>query len=360
MYNDASTSMSILLITDFLPPKFSATGQYTYHFASRYSKKKINTSLIGIGDKEEILKDKFLNIYSISAPKLIKQSSTNRLYWNLVTCLKISFLICKIRKNFKYLIFNGTPQLLIYFIFLLNFFLKKKIIFRTTDFFPETLIAFSKNKFLKFFLIKIVLFFTNKIRESFYKIQYLGYDQKIYLEKISKIDKYQIKRDICLIKFNKSPKTKRKFKIIMYSGNLGLAHDYITFVYGYKKFINNNKNRFKLWINASGQSLEPFLNLLKKEKINYFHTKTISIKKLDILLSKADIHLIFLKNEFSNIVLPSKIYCLIKSKKNILYVGPKSSDVYYLIKRQNMKNFHVNVGDYNKLSEYLKIYLDKN
>ena len=33
----------------------------------------------------------------------------------------------------------------------------------------------------------------------------------------------------------------------MYSGNLGLAHDYITFVYGYKKFINNNKNKFKLW-----------------------------------------------------------------------------------------------------------------
>ena len=52
----------------------------------------------------------------------------------------------------------------------------------------------------------------------------------------------------------------------MYSGNLGLAHDYITFVYGYKKFINNNKNEFKLWINASGQSLEPFLNLLKKRK----------------------------------------------------------------------------------------------
>ena len=41
--------MSLLFITDFLPPSFSATGQYTYHFAKRYSKKKIKTSLIGIG-----------------------------------------------------------------------------------------------------------------------------------------------------------------------------------------------------------------------------------------------------------------------------------------------------------------------
>ncbi len=345
--------MSLLFITDFLPPSFSATGQYTYHFAKRYSKKKIKTSLIGIGKSNKTVTDELLKIYSLSAPSLKKSSSMNRLYWNLHTCIKICHQTLKIKDEFKYLIFNGTPQLLIYFIFILNIFLNKKIIFRTTDFFPETLIAYNKNILFKLLLNKTLLFITNKIRQKFYKIQYLGYDQKSYLEKKYFIKKSQIKRDLCLIKFNNRYNLKRKYKIIMYSGNLGLAHDFKTFVNGYRKFIQENPNHFKLWINASGQSLKPFLKILKEEKIRYFHTKPVPIEKLGYLLSKADIHLIFLKNEFSSIVLPSKIYCLIKSRKNIIYIGPKNSDLYYLIKKQKNKNYQVDINDENSLKEAL-------
>ena len=303
---------------------------------------------------DKTTEEPFLKIHTFKAPKLKKHLSLNRLYWNLYSCTKICYLTYKIKDEFKYLIFNGTPQLLIYFIFVLNFFLKKKIIFRTTDFFPETLIAFSKNIILKFILSKILLFITNKIRQKFYKIQYLGYDQKLYLEKNYLIKKSQIKRDLCLIKLDYKKKIKKKYKIIMYSGNLGLAHDYKTFVNGYKNFIKENPNNFKLWINATGQSLKPFLNILKKEKIRFFHTKTVPIEKLGYLLSKADIHLIFLKNEFSSIVLPSKIYCLIKSQKNIIYIGPKSSDLYYLIKKQKNESFQIDINDENTVKNILK------
>ena len=293
------------------------------------------------------VEESFLKIYSFKAPVLKKHSSLNRLYWNLYTCIKICYLTYKIKKEFKYLIFNGAPQLLIYFIFILNLFLKKKVIFRTTDFFPETLIAFSKNFIIKFILNKTLLFITNKMRQKFYKIQYLGYDQKLYLEKNYSIKKSQIKRDLCLIELNNETQIKKKYKIIIYSENLGLAHDYKTFVKGYKNFIKENPNNFKLWINATGQSKQPLLNILKKEKIKFFHTKTVPIEKLGYLLSKADIHLIFLKNEFSSIVLPSKIYCLIKSKKNIIYIGPKSSDLFYLIKKQKNESFQIDVNDEN-------------
>lgn len=346
--------MSLLFITDFLPPGFSATGQYTYHFAKCYSKKKIKTSLIGIGNLDKTTEEPFLKIHTFKAPTLRKNSSFNRLYWNLYACIKICYLTCKIKDEFKYLIFNGAPQLLIYFIFILNLFLKKKVIFRTTDFFPETLIAFSKNTIVKIILNKTLLLITNKMRQKFYKIQYLGYDQKLYLEKNHLIKKSQIKRDLCLIKFDIKKKIEKKYKIIMYSGNLGLAHDYKTFVNGYKDFIKENPNNFKLWINATGQSLKPFLNILKKEKIKFFHTKTVPIEKLGYLLSKADIHLIFLKNEFSSIVLPSKIYCLIKSKKNIIYIGPKSSDLFYLIKKQKNESFQIDVNDENAVKNILK------
>ena len=83
---------------------------------------------------------------------------------------------------------------------------------------------------------------TNLIRQKFYKVQYLGYDQKLFLEKNYLIKKSQIKRDLCfLIKLNDKKKIEKKYKIIMYSGNLGLAHDYKTFVNGYKNFIKENQ-----------------------------------------------------------------------------------------------------------------------
>ena len=346
--------MSLLFITDFLPPSFSATGQYTYHFAKRYSKKKIKTSLIGIGNLNKTTEESFLKVHTFKAPVLKKNSSLNRLYWNLYTCIKICYLTYKIKNEFKYLVFNGAPQLLIYFIFILNLYLKKKIIYRTTDFFPETLIAFSKNILIKFILKKILLNITNLIRQKFYKVQYLGYDQKQFLEKNYLIKKSQIKRDLCLIKLNDKKKIEKKYKIIMYSGNLGLAHDYKTFVNGYKNFIRENPNSFKLWINATGQSLKPFLNILKKEKIKFFYTKTVPIEKLGYLLSKADIHLVFLKNEFSSIVLPSKIYCLIKSQKSIIYIGPKSSDLYYLVKKHKNVSFQIDVNDEDRVKDILK------
>ena len=53
--------MSLLFITDFLPPGFSATGQYTYHFAKCYSKKKIKTSLIGIGNLDKTTEEPIVN-----------------------------------------------------------------------------------------------------------------------------------------------------------------------------------------------------------------------------------------------------------------------------------------------------------
>ena len=50
----------------------------------------------------------------------------------------------------------------------------------------------------------------------------------------------------------------------------------------------------------------------------------------------------------------SKIYCLSKSKKNIIYIGPKSSDLFYLIKKQKNESFQIDVNDENALKNILK------
>ena len=52
------------------------------------------------------------------------------------------------------------------------------------------------------------------MRQKFYKIQYLGYDQKLYLEKDHLIKKSQIKRDLCLIKFDIKKELRKNTKLL--------------------------------------------------------------------------------------------------------------------------------------------------
>jgi hypothetical protein len=48
------------------------------------------------------------------------------------------------------------------------------------------------------------------------------------------------------------------------------------------------------------------------------------------LLVSADVHLISLRPAFSGIVLPSKVYGCIASRRAVLFVGPTGSDVHLL------------------------------
>ena len=172
----------------------------------------------------------------------------------------------------------------------------------------------------------------------------MGYDQKKYLLEKINIKKFQVKRDVCLVDFNEKKIREKNYKIIMYSGNLGLAHDYKTFVDGLILFLRKNpskKNNLKIWINSSGQNLSKFTSELKKNHIKFFKTDPVKINKLNKLLNKADLQLIFLRKEFLSIVLPSKIYCLIKNQSKILYIGPKESDVFYLGKNFVIKIFSI-------------------
>jgi hypothetical protein len=353
--------MSILFLTDFLPPKFSATGQYSYHQAKKYSKKNIKTSIIGISDKKMTFTDENLRIIGIKSIKLIKKSKIKRILWNIDVCIKICNEILKIKKDFKYIVLNGTPQFLIYFVYFLNFYLNKKLIFRTTDFFPETEMIINNNLFLRISL-NILLSLTRYIQKKTYKIQFLGYDQKKYLLSKINIKKFQVKRDVCLVNFNEiKKKNDKNYKIIMYSGNLGLAHDYKTFVNGLSLFFSKfpqKKNKIKIWINSTGQKLPDLLNDLKKNEIRFFKTKPIRIDKLDKLLNKADLQMIFLKKEFLSIVMPSKIYCIIKSQTKILYIGPKESDVFYLGKKFCNEDFvHVENDDTISLVNFFEKFI---
>ena len=77
-----------------------------------------------------------------------------------------------------------------------------------------------------------------------------------------------------------------------------------------------------------------------------FRSQPGHLEQLPRLLVTADAHLITLRPEFSGIVLPSKVYGCIASRRPVLFVGPTGSDVHALCRDADLPAYeHVQTGD---------------
>jgi hypothetical protein len=85
----------------------------------------------------------------------------------------------------------------------------------------------------------------------------------------------------------------------------------------------------------------------------------VPLASLEALLAAADVHLITLRSSFSGIVLPSKIYACIESRRSILFVGPASSDVHLLcVQTVEKPCVRVEPGDPDGFAKALEFFAD--
>jgi hypothetical protein len=133
--------------------------------------------------------------------------------------------------------------------------------------------------------------------------------------------------------------------LLLYSGNWGIAHDFCTFVDGYKRHHRQGRGRFVLWLNAVGASVEPIEAALKAEGLPYVKGRPVPIEQLASLLVTADAHLISLSEKFVGFVLPSKVYGCIASGRPILFIGSQRSDVHLLCRNAGQIYERVDVGN---------------
>jgi hypothetical protein len=135
-------------------------------------------------------------------------------------------------------------------------------------------------------------------------------------------------------------------KILLYSGNYSVAHEIETVVGGLIRHHTEGPGAFGLWLNATGSKAEIVEQQLRKAGIPVVRSQPGPIEELPRLLVTADAHLISLRAEFSGIVLPSKVFGCIASRRPILFVGPTSSDVHLLCRDAGLPVYeHVEVGD---------------
>jgi len=291
-----------------------------------------------------------LVVRRIHAEPVDKSNYAARLLWTVRTDLRLirEYRRARPRKGSE-LVITGSPPFMLFFALPAKILRGARLRYRITDFYPEVLIA-NSGASATLTLFKTLTWWMRRKVDCF---EALGFDQRNLLIQ-GGVDplKIVVKRDPSPVAITgmETPMTLPSElsgrKILLYSGNFGVAHEVDTVLEGYKRHHRQGTGKFGLWLNATGENADIIERRLREERLPYARTRPGLLEELPHLLAAADAHLITLRDAFAGIVLPSKVYACLASKKPIVFVGPTASDVHLLCEEsQNGAYEHVRCGD---------------
>ena len=170
---------NLIYLCDWLPPDYGAVGQYSSLFARELAAEGRDVTLVGLSSRgasetSEVIGSGRLREIRILASTYDKTSLARRLLW---TAQINTRLIWRIRRQLQAadtILFTGSPPYLLHWIAPLNILLRKKLIYRITDFHPECLIAARDRPSLA---LGLLLGLTNFWRRRIGGFEVLGLDQ---------------------------------------------------------------------------------------------------------------------------------------------------------------------------------------
>lgn len=355
----------ILILCDWLPPDFGAVGQYAVGFANTLAEQGNHVSLFGFSSKQSSETKEVLGTGSVFTHKVHRSqydrgNFIKRGFWTLGANIALLFAGRREFLAADEIRFTGSPPYLIHFVMPLAVLFRKKTRYRITDFHPECLMATYEKVPM---WMKLLHRLTQAWRRQVSVIEVLGEDQKRHIMAAGiPASRVELLRDPSPISFMASqvaadvPELLQGRKIILYSGNWGVAHDHLTFVDGFEKFCRNNPDQAGVWLNATGGRADQVEAAFSERGLPFVRTKPVPLEQLPAVLLAADVHLITLVDQFVGYVLPSKVYACIASNKPILFIGNRDSDVHLLSEQARNESTYqqVSVGD----SKQVKIALE--
>jgi len=360
------TKKRLVYICDWLPPDFGAVGQYGMLFAREWAKNGWAVTLVGLTSLEgshqaaEAIGEGTLEIIRVHRPTYNKQNFANRIVWTVVSNLLLIRAAFSAIRQAHSVLFTGSPPLMLHFVAPLNVIMRKRLVYRITDFHPECLIA---ERGQAGFLPNVLLRLTRFWRRQVDMFEVLGLDQARRLAEIGiPEERICLKRDPSPVVFSPGlrplplPDSLRDGSgIILYSGNWGVAHDEDTFIEAYSEYCRQSRHGLKFWLNAVGAKADHVETELRRRGTFVHRSRPVPLEQLPPLLLTADVHLITLRDAFVGYVLPSKVHACIESGKRIIFVGSESSDVHLLARRalSPLNYRRVGVGDVDGLVKVL-------
>jgi hypothetical protein len=225
-------------------------------------------------------------------------------------------------------------------------FWRTRVIYRITDFYPEVAFAAGKARWLS---SARPLF--DSLRRTASTVEVLGEDQRQRLRdggiSPSRISLY---RDSSPIEdWAASASVTRPFstdyRVLLYSGNLGVAHDIDTLCEAYRRHVLDGGNRVRLWINGTGVRIADVQAYCERHGLPLAVTAPVPLEQLAGVLKTADAHLITLSERFWGYVLPSKVYACLEAGQPVLFIGPAESDVHLLASQHAKTYWRAQPGD---------------
>ena len=137
----------LVYLCDWLPPDFGAVGQCSLAFARRYARDDglevvlVGLSSGGVFKSSEALGRGHLTVIKVPAKPFDRSRWRKRLWWTLCTNLRLIRAAWKELRRCDTILFTGAPPFLLHLLVPLKLLLRKRLVYRITDFYPECLIA---------------------------------------------------------------------------------------------------------------------------------------------------------------------------------------------------------------------------
>jgi glycosyltransferase involved in cell wall biosynthesis len=331
--------MRILMLCDWLPPDFGAVGQYAVGFAEELAEQGHVVCLVGFSSKASAQSVDSYGKGSLTERRIHMRSYDRaalgqRAFWTLRANLQLLWSARRELVTADEIRFTGSPPYLLHFIAPLKSAFRGTLRYRITDFHPECLIAAMESTPIWLRIIQRLTWFW---RRRIDVMEVIGEDQRQRLL-AGGIERRRIelRRDPSPVVFPVDlraaplPAPLQGRKVVLYSGNWGVAHDHETFAVGMALFEQKHPGVCGVWLNATGARADQAEAAMRAVGVTVHRTPPCPLKELPALLMAADAHLITLADAFVGYVLPSKVYACIESGRPVLFVGSAFSDVHAL------------------------------
>lgn len=358
--------MHTIIVCDWIPPAFGAVGQYMEQRARRQAAAGGGqTTLIGLGAATTTEVEPGLTIRRLSAPPVDKRASMlTRGMWALRTSLRLlraTHRATQARPDEPCeILVTGSPPFLAYLFIVFNRLVwRRTLIYRITDFYPETLFAAGHLT-----MLRPLAGLFHWLRRGATRIEALGEDQRRRLaEGGIPAERVVVVRDASPIRdWSRRAPIARPFPsdkvILLYSGNLGVAHDIDTLCQAYERHVRHGSNRVRLWLNGVGGRVESLRAFCAERDLPLHFSAPAALEDLPEVLRACDGHLVLLGTPFWGYVLPSKIYACLELEQPVFYVGPTESDVHLLSKARAAPYFQTDPGDVDGCVAALEMFAD--
>lgn len=330
----------LIIVCDWLPPVFGAVGQYEMARAEAAAAAGRETILIGLGtetaEESRLCGRTRLTVRRLAARPAPKGDILRRALWTLGV---VPRLLAALRRAARerpdaQIKVTGAPPFFADAVLLWSRLSGRGVTYRITDFYPETALAAGR---LRVLAPLAPLF--RRLRGCAARIEAVSKCQERRLrESGAPADRVTVVRDGSPVVFTGREKGERRpfgpdALTLLYSGNLGAAHDWRSFAEGYARHVGRG-GPARLWLNACGSRLGELRAFCEARSLPVAATPPSPLAELSEVMASADAHLILLGEPFWGFVFPSKVYAALASGKPTLYVGPAQSDAHALLRTE--------------------------